>query len=290
MTYTLWLILAWYSPFHNGELLERDGRFQEAAVQFEAALKTAQSLQTPVTLNNLGVVYRALGRPHDAEVSYRRAISFYEGRPELATALATTLENLAALYLSQGQLSKAEPLYRRSYETRLHALPKDDRAIAESLQGLASLEQERGHRQAAERYYREALAIRESAPALHNLATLLAEGKHDAEARGLYERALALYRATPGHPGEAVVLRHLAELDARSGDIAQARAEFERALAICENSLPAGHPQTGIILQAYGKFLKSRAMIAKGDAIVAASAKSSGEIYTIEAASLRTSR
>jgi len=272
MTFTLVMILAWYGHFHSGESFEHAGRYQEAAVEFEAALRDAQILQVPVTLNNLGVVYRTLGRPHDAEVCYRRAIAFYEPRPDLATALATTVENLAALHLDQGHLSKAAPLYLRSYEIRVRALPANDPAIAQSLQGMASLEHLRKRPKAAEEYYRRALAIQESAPTLHNLATLLAEAKRDAEARPLLERALAIYQQRPGHPDSAVILRRLAELDVRAGDPARASAEFEAALEICQLSLPPGHPQTRMILQAYEGFLKSRAN------------------YTIDAASLKRSK
>src|SRR4051812_47736665 len=103
----------WEARFSRGEALERSGRYESAAAAFEAALHQARGIQTPVTWNNLGVDYRAIGRHGDAERCYRRAIASYEQRPDLAAPLATTLQNLAALHLTLGQLSKAEPLYRR---------------------------------------------------------------------------------------------------------------------------------------------------------------------------------
>jgi tetratricopeptide (TPR) repeat protein len=203
----------WEARFSRGEALEREGRYESAAAAFEGALQEAAGIQMPVTWNNLGVVYRALDRPRDAERCYRRAIAYYEQRPDLAAALATTLENLAALHLALGQLSKAEPLYRRSYEMRIRVLPPGHPAIAESLQGLGRLEQERRHTALAEKYYREALAIHGTAATLHNLGTLLASTGRVGEARELYERALAMYRQRgSAHPDEATVLRHLAEL------------------------------------------------------------------------------
>lgn len=203
----------WEARFSRGEALERSGRYESAAAAFESALHEAAGIQTAVTWNNLGVVYRALGRPGDAERCYRRAMAYYEQRPDLAAPLATTLENLAALHLTLGQLSKAEPLYRRSYEIRLRVLPPRHPAIAESLQGLGRLEQERRHVALAEHYYREALAIHETPATLHNLGTLLAETGRIGEARELYVLALAMYRQRGNaHPDEATILRHLAEL------------------------------------------------------------------------------
>jgi hypothetical protein len=70
------------------------------------------------------------------------------------------------------------------------------------------------------------------------------------------DRAAANYDAiAPHHPKLAVILRNLAELRARHGDIEPGAQLFARALRICDESLPADHPQTGVILAAYARFL-----------------------------------
>src|SRR6185503_7037994 len=113
----------------------------------------------------------------------------------------------------------------------------------------------------AEDYYRRAAAIlgAEGAPdVLHDWGALYSETGRDEQARPLLERAAAIYeKQWPQHPKLAIVLRNLAELEAKAGHSARAQELFERAVGICEASLPADHPQTGIILQAYGRFLKS---------------------------------
>lgn len=299
----------WENHFSRGEAFQRNGQYERAASEFESALQEARrdnpnDVKVPVTWNNLGVVYRALGRTHDAERCYQQAIAFYEQQPSLATALATSLDNLATLQLTLGRPSKAESLYRRAYEIRSRLLPPADPAIAKSLQHLARLEDERRRPQQAEAYYRQALRIEESAfgpmstgvaPTLHNLATLLAETGRTDEARALYDRALAIYRASlPGHPAEAVVLRHLAELDTRAGAVSRADAEFQQALAICDRTLPPDHVQTGVILQAYGNFLsqtrhkkEAGAVIARANSILIKGMRDSGAAYTVEANTLR---
>lgn len=283
----------WETHVSRGEALERNGRYEQAVSEFEAALRFAADAETAVTYNDLGAVYRALGRPHEAERSYHRAIAFYETRPEFSAALATSVENLAALQLTTGHVSQAESLYRRSYAIRLAVLPAGDAAIAGSLQGLARVEQERHHATEAERYYRQALAIHESAAVLHNFATLLTETGRFQEARIQYERALAMYRIqSPGHPAEAIVLRYLAELDAHDGNAEKAEAEFRQAVAICESALPPDHPQTGVIVQAYGVFLthakrkkEAASVVARANRILGKAAMESGAAYVAEAES-----
>jgi tetratricopeptide (TPR) repeat protein len=311
--WSAWAASGWDEHFSRGEESQRNGRYEQAAAEFEAALQELRGdaarrenpvdVRGAVTWNNLGVVYSALGRTHEAESSYLRAIAFYENRPQFLSALAAPLDNLASLYLALGRVSKAEPLYRRCYEIRLRILPPNDPALGHSLHGLARLEHERRRPDRAEGFYRQALAIEESAygveslevaPTLHNLATLLAETSRADEARAFYNRALAIYRShRPGHPAEAVILRHLAELDAKAGSLALAESRFLQALAICESTLPPDHPQTGIILQAYGQLLRqarrkseSNKVIARANLILVKGLRESGAGYTVEASML----
>src|SRR5215472_5284392 len=129
--WSAWAASGWDEHFSRGEESQRNGRYEQAAMEFEAALHSARrenpaDVRVAVTWNNLGVVYNALGRTHEAENSYLKAIAFYEDRPQFLSALAAPLDNLASLYLGLGRFSKAEPLYRRCYEIRLRILPPND--------------------------------------------------------------------------------------------------------------------------------------------------------------------
>jgi len=296
----------WDQHFSRGETLERAGKYADAAEEFTAALEEAERLdpdgtRLPLTLHNLGAVHRELGLNSDAERDYQRAISLWQNsRPARPLDLASSLSNLAALNLVLGRLSRAETLYRRGYDLRRANLPPNHARIGSSLIGLAQVAHTRRQYPEAEDLYRQAAAIVETSagpasPALadvsHNWALLYRDMHRDDQARPLLERSQAIYeKANPNHPKLAIVLRNLAELNASAGDPAAADRLFVRAVAICDAALPADHPQTGIILQAYGSFLtatgrkkEARPIADRARAIVATNARQSGTAYTVDA-------
>jgi hypothetical protein len=59
---------------------------------------------------------------------------------------------------------------------------------------------------------------------------------------------------------------------------------------ICEASLPADHPQTGVILQAYGRFLKNahrKTEAERASAILANGMVANGSGYTVDVSEFR---
>ncbi|HKE29067.1 MAG TPA: tetratricopeptide repeat protein [Bryobacteraceae bacterium] len=300
----------WDAHFRSGEALDRAGQYAASAVEFEMALAVAEHFlktdwRLPVTLHNLGVVYRQLGRYPDAERCYQRASAIFErSQPERKAELASLLFDLGALYLTVGELSRAEPLCRRSYELRLEALGPNHPLIGASLHGLARVAQECRRFREAEDDYRRAAAVleaaygphsRELADLDHNWGMLYRDQARDAEARPLLERAAAIYTETASsHPKLAIILRNLAELEASAGNSEQAARLFERSIAICDASLPADHPQTGIVLQAYAQFLrrtshKKEAEVAnaRANAILRGHSRTN---YTVDLTELRSGR
>jgi hypothetical protein len=108
-------------------------------------------------------------------------------------------------------------------------------------------------------------------------------------------RAEAIYeQSDPGHPKLAVILRNRADLEAATGNPEEAARLFERSIAICNASLPADHPQTGIVLQAYARFLrqtrhKKEAELAdaRARAILRNHSQSSLSGYTVDVSDFR---
>jgi tetratricopeptide (TPR) repeat protein len=228
--------IAWETPFHRGETLQRDGNYAAAVHEFRAALNEAR---------------------HFGPADQR---------------LPLTLHHLASAHLVLGQLSRAEASYREAYELRLATLGADHPLTASSLHGLALVLHERRRYREADELYSQAAAVLErrfgadaveAADVWHNHALLYRDMHRDAEARTLLERAAATYeRHAPQNAKLAIILRNLADLE-NSGEL------YERALQICKAALPPGHPQTAIIVKAYAIFLQKTNRAAEARALLA---------------------
>ncbi len=131
------------------------GRLDEAAREFEKVLSLAEQELGPndprlaVDLNNLGEVYRRMGRLDRAAELLLRAIRLDEAAGGRGPALATSLNNLGLVRRAQGQLDVAADLYRRALELLEGSLGPDHPDTARALHNLAQLELERGEVQAA---------------------------------------------------------------------------------------------------------------------------------------------
>ncbi len=121
---------------------------------------------------------------------------------------------------------------------------------------------------------------------------LLRDLHRNSEALPLLERAAAYLHSAPAPPKLAIVLRNLAELIAARGETARAEDLFHQSLLICDQSLPLDHPQIGIILEAYARFLsqtrrkkESAGVNRRANAILNTAPRQSGAAYTVDASS-----
>jgi tetratricopeptide (TPR) repeat protein len=125
------------------------GRYAEAAPLAEQAVaealeKNPNHRNTAKSLNNLGEVYRNLGRFDEAEPLYHQALAIDEETigPEHPDT-ATDLNNLAKLYAAQGRLAEAEPCYTRAVAIRTKRLGPDHAATVQSRGELEALRRAR---------------------------------------------------------------------------------------------------------------------------------------------------
>ncbi|HBI47007.1 MAG TPA: hypothetical protein DDY78_29760 [Planctomycetales bacterium] len=223
------------AAFARGNALYGEGKYEEAAASYEAALELASgvfgtnSLNTATILNNLAALYDDMGQYAKAEPLYRRALRIREDKlgkdhPDAAQCL----NNMANLYDHMGQYAKAEPLYQRSLKIREDKLGKDHPDLADSLNNLANLYYDMGQYAKAEPLYQRSLKIREDklgkehpdvARSLHNLAALYQQMGQYAKAEPSYQRSLKIYEDKLGkdHPDVAASLNNLANLFAEQG-------------------------------------------------------------------------
>ena len=195
---------------------------------------------------NLGNTLRGLGRPDEAEASYRQALQI---KPDYVAALS----NLGNLILEQDRLGEAETSYRRALEIKpdltevhynlgniLRGLGRPDEAeasyrqalqtkpdYAEANNNLGNVLQDMGRLEEAETSYRRALQIRPNyADAHYNLASMLQDMGRLDEAETSYRRALQI------KPDYAAAHSNLGNLILEQGRLGEAEASYRRALQI----------------------------------------------------------
>lgn len=195
---------------------------------------------------NLGNTLRGLGRPDEAEASYRRALQI---KPDYIAALS----NLGNLILEQGRLDEAEVSYRQALQIKpdlaevhynlgniLRGLVRPDEAeasyrqalqikpdYAEASNNLGNVLQGMGRLDEAETSYRQALQIRpDYADAHYNLASMLQDMGRLDEAVAGYRRALQI------KPDYAAAHSNMGNLFQEQGKLDEAVASYRRALQV----------------------------------------------------------
>ena len=207
--------------------------------------------------NNLGLVYRSLGRSADAERVYLEAI-------ERTPSGGEPYVNLAFIYSTQGRNEDAESMYRKAmalrpdwpemlynFGTFLVDIGREPEAVRLfervielnatvvdlALSALGNSHSRRGNVvRAAELYRRAAAAAPDKAMHLNSLGSALRafnSPEKDTEALQLFERALTL------DPANLDANVHLANVYNAREDFARARKYLARALEIDPNSVSA---------------------------------------------------
>jgi len=161
-------------PYEKGQALSASGRHAEAIAEYEQALAVRPN-DTRV-LFALGNTARALGLAKAAEEFYGRVLALEPQRLE-------ALINLANLLRNRGQTGAAIALLQPALARSADA--------PELWLTIGSAHRETGDHATAESHFREAIARRSDyAPALGNLADILADRGEVEEALSLYERAI----------------------------------------------------------------------------------------------------
>jgi tetratricopeptide (TPR) repeat protein len=255
-----------------GDKAYREGNYAEAEKQFMAALKEAEKFlpddpRIAASLNNLGNVYRVLGRYQEAEEYIKRALvaaknAFGFNHPNVAS----TLNCLGLLYNLQERYAESEELHKQAVVIREKALGPEHPDFATDLNNLAESYRLQGKITEAEVTHRRAILIREKmgpehsdlGQSLNNLSVVLNNQGRCIEAKILSKRATEIYEKTlgPDHPELATSLNNLALVYANQGKYSDAESLFKRALTICEKALGPEHPETIYCQENYDDLLK----------------------------------
>lgn len=281
--------MGWEQSSKAGAQAFQDGDYSAAERHLARAL--AEGKQPGVanrllahTMNDLAVLYHALGRLAEAESLYRRAIDIDDtsGVPA-SPEFVTTLENVAELYRTQERKAEAANMYRRAatmadslYRKARAASGDDHPGLVPHLSMLASLAEAQGDLAAAEECYRRILAIHEltMAPGQIEFAGPLGMLAYVLTLRGSFEEAETLYRRAlrieedalgPGHPDVAATLLGLATLYHQRGDDTKAEMFASRALEMLEAAFGPNHRETAAAIKSLASLLAVQKRYAEAD-------------------------
>ena len=230
------------------------------AVQLKESALGSSHPDLAISLANLGLVLRRLGKLDQAREHYERALRIRESalgpdHPDVARTLAA----MTALASNKGDFGRARELGERAVGIAERVQPPAPLVVAVAANNLAIALYELNDYTGSENRFRLALRSYEAAlgddhpevaKTSSNLATVVAESGDLSGARLLYERALATQERRQGrdHPDVALGLNNLADIYYRLGDYPQARALFERALSILERAFGAEHTRVAMAL------------------------------------------
>ena len=245
-------------------LYDRAGPAQESALDIRRRVLGDDHPDTLTSLNNMGALLVAQGKPAEAEPYYREAL---EGNRSVLgddhPGTLVSINNMGFLLQAQGKLAEAEPYYREAQETRRRVLGDDHSHTLTSVHNMGFLLQRQGKLAEAEPYYREALegfrrVLGEEHPdtltSLNNMGDLLREQGKPAEAEPYYREALEGFRRVLGeeHPDTLTSLNNMGFLLQRQGKLAEAEPYYCEALESRRRVLGDEHPHTLISINNMG--------------------------------------
>lgn len=197
-----------------GGILERQGRFHEAALCADRAIRIIEPVIAQFegdegklillhALGLLGTALRQMGRYGDAERPLSRAVGLAGDLPAYPDELMGALNNLGVLCKFAGWFERGEEAYRRALDLAREVLGERHEIVATILHNVGGLAHARGEFAKAEEPSRRAWEIRRELLGEDHPNTLADAAAYAAvldglerysESRPIYENALAHYR------------------------------------------------------------------------------------------------
>jgi tetratricopeptide (TPR) repeat protein len=208
----------------------------------EMGLATSRKLQNQrresLFLNELGLVYDALGEKH-------KALQYYEQVLPLQRVVgdrggeASTLNNIGLVYHAWGEMDKALECYQEALP--MHRAVGNRTMEATTLNNIGRVYHALGEMDKALEYYEQALPLQRAvgdrggeASTLNNIGLVYhAWGEMD-KALQYYQQALPLQRAVGDRSGEAVTCFNMAMVYRNLGQLEKAVAFLERCVELDE--------------------------------------------------------
>jgi len=194
---------------------------------------------SPITtslLNNIGLVYEALGEMRKALEKYNEAMPILQAIGD-RNVEAITLNNIGAVYRLLGETQKALEKYDEALPIRRAIGDRSGEAV--TLNNIGSVYWSMGETQKALERYNKALPLRRAigdrsgeAATLHNIGSVYWSLGETQKALDKYNEALPLRRAVGDRKGEAVTLNNIGRVYHSLGETQKALDKYNEALSL----------------------------------------------------------
>ncbi|MEG4167321.1 MULTISPECIES: tetratricopeptide repeat protein [unclassified Microcoleus] len=212
---------------------------RKAIAKWEEALKLYREAgdrnKEAVTLNNIGLVYSALGEKQKALEYYNQSLPLSRAVGDRSME-AVTLTSIGLAYSDLGEKQKALEYYSQSLP--LNRATGDRTREAITLNNIGNVYSALGEKQKALEYYNQSLPLsravgdaRGEAITLNNIGSVYSDLGEKQKALEYYSQSLPLKRAVGDPTGEAVTLTSI-------GNVYSDLGEKQKALEYYSQSLP----------------------------------------------------
>jgi CHAT domain-containing protein len=244
---------SFYIPFYKGNDVLKSEKYLKQALALRKEILGERHNDYCNTLNNIAVLYDAMGNYTAAEPLYRQNLQLTKELVGTKTADYTiSLNNLADLYYSMGNYAASEQLYKESLAIEREILDRKNPEYANTLMNFANLYYGIGYYEAAEPLYKEALLInrevlgekdQDYAFSLTYLANLYVATGNYFTAEKLYKEAIKIIKEIAGerHRDYATALQGLGTLYHATSNYAAADSLYQQTMQISKETLGEKH-------------------------------------------------
>ena len=249
-----------------GAFLRRLGRFDQAEVMFEGALKLAlhagDEAAAARSYDNLGILLQIRGELDGAERMHRKSLQINK-RLGLVAGLANSYGNIGSILQVKGDLPGAENMHRKALKIN-EELDKPE-GIANQLGNLGIVLWIRGDYKSAEAMFRRAITIKKELNSLEglseqygNLGMVLKDmGDYDG-AEEVQLKAIEIAEQLGYLKGLAINYGNLGNVLQARGDLTNAEKYYRKSLDINERlgrleGIANQYGNLGVVLNAQGK-------------------------------------
>ena len=259
--------------YECGEYRKALGVAKEVLVLKEKTLGI-EACELAISLNNLGMIYKALCQYSKAKVLYERALRIdekYYGPDHFE--LSADLNNLGAVYYTLGSFDKAIQMFEKALRIDTEFYGHHHPKVAVDLNNIGTACIAKRDILRAKDVFERALQIIEqyyghgnpkTSKIYSNLGGCYYRLEEYSSAKKKYERALTIAQKGygPRHPVVAVCMNNLARLHKEMDQLSEAEALYRKAISIgilTQNPEILWHSEYGMskLLQRQGKFFSA---------------------------------